>query len=877
MAWIQQWIRRFRLFVGRNGAERAMRDELSQHLAYEIAERTKSGMSPESARLSALRDFGGLEQIKEEARDARGIRPLEDLVADARYGMRVLRRNPAFTAAAALTFALGIGIASAIFSVVYGVLLRPLPYREPGRLVVLWERNIPRNLDRNVVAVGNFEAWRDQSRVFDGMAALVPRPVTLAGGTTPERVAGAEVSVGYFRLLGINPLLGRDFRPEDATPQSTAVILSHGFWTRKFGADPAVIGRTLHMSGRPYTVVGVMPADFEPPRFGWLALQELWFPFVVTPENRAWGRFLLVVARLAPGASLVQARAETTILADRLAREIPGNAGWAISVIPLAAQITGEARPTLIVLLGAVGLLLLIAVTNVATLTLSLMRRRARELATRRSLGATDQRLFRQLLIQSTLVGLLGTGVGLLAVWPSVRVLVAFAPPEIPRLASIRVDMPVLVVTALVALLATLVFGTITAARATSKMTVALATPQSGDSRTSARTGGAVLVVAEICIALALGVMAMLMVRSFVSLRAVDLGFTADRVLATRVAIAGPDIASPERLRAFFDTFLERIRGLPDVESAGFISTRPFGGLGPATEVSDPRQPAAAATGSTVADVRYTDAGLFRTLRVPVDRGALFDASDATAARPQVVISESLAHTLWPGQNAVGHPIRMDLFDGIEGDVIGVVGDVHLMDTRTAPRPAAFLSDARFPSETRDLVVRVKADPSSVVPSLRRVLASLAPDAPLYQIVPVPQMIAASLAADRFTTFVLSLFAAIALVLGGVGVFGVISGEVASRRKEIGIRMALGATASAVVAMMLRQSFVRAAAGVLAGGLLALSLAHAMASLLFGVGPADPVSFGTSATVVFGLAAIATLIPAIHALRTSPLVALREG
>jgi putative ABC transport system permease protein len=873
---VRRSMRRLRRLIRDRATEQSMDDELRYHIECETAERIRAGRSPEDARLSALRDFGGLERFKEEARDARGTRPVDDFVSDLRYAARVLRRHPGFTAAAMLTFGLGIGAAGAIFSVVYGVLLRPLPYADPARLVVVWERNIPRGTDRNVVSAGNFETWIDRNHVFDGMAALVPRPVTLVDGAAPERVMGAEVSTGYFRLLGVIPMLGRDFDAVDATVDGGAVVLSHGFWSRRFGADPAVVGRALQISGKPHTIVGVMPASFEPPTFGWLGTQDLWFPFIATPENRAWGRFLLVVARLRRDVSVERARAEMAILAQQMATETPSNKGWGVSVITLGEQIAGDVRTALLVVLGAVGLLLLIAVANVATLTLSLIRKRAQELATRRSLGASDRRLFRQLLTEGGLLGMCGTACGLLTISPAVRVLLSLAPPDVPRPESIHADAPVLLVVTAVAFLATIAFGAVAALRGRSAA-ISSGLKSVGDTRSAARVGTGGLVAAEIAFALALTVMATLMVRSFTRLRAVDLGFAADGVVAARVALVGPRYNSPASQHAFFDTLLERVRNVPGVLSASLISTRPFGGLGPATEATDPLQSHDAATHSTVADIRYVDATVFQTLRIPVVHGTTFDSNDAAASPPRVVISETLADALWPRQAAVGRRLHLELYGGITAEILGVVRDVHVMDPRTPVRPIAYLSDARFPSDTRDVIVRVNGDPSSLVRSLRTVLAGLEPAVPLYQVTPLPELVDRAVASDRFTTFLLSAFAGLALLLGSVGVFGVISSEVAGRRREIGIRMALGAGTSAVIRMMLTRALSRALWGVSAGSVLALLLAYSMQSLLFGVAPNDPVSFLIVAMLLFCLAAVATLIPTVQAIRSSPLIALREG
>ena len=854
---LRTWTRRLQRLATIGAVERAMDDEMRHHIECEVAERVRAGQDPEAARRAALRDFGGVERFKEEGRDARGLRPFEDLVADTRHATRVLRRNAASTVAVIATFALGIAAAGAIFAVVYGVLLRPLPYADPDRLVAVWEHNVPRNQQRNVVSVSNFEAWQRASTSFAGMAALVPRPVTLARDV-PERVMGAEVSPGYFRLLGVPPMIGRDFETADARAAgATVTILSHDFWIRRFGGDPSVIGRTLSLADRSYTIVGVMPASFEPPRFSWLVTQELWFPFAATPENAGWGRFLLVVARLRPEVTIDRARAEMTAIADRLAGKVAGNRGWSVTIVPLAMQITGDVSTALRTLLAAVGLLFLIAVANVATLTATAARRRGRELAIRRSFGATDARLFRQLFTQHALLGIAGAVVGIAAIPACVGVLTALAPPTLPRLPSIRIDAPTLLVTMTIVAIAIVAFSALSSA------------PR------RARTGGSGLIAFEIAVALTLGIMATLMARSIVGLRGVDLGFDAARVVAARVALTGPASEGPAAT-VLFDQVMSKIRGTPGVESAGVISVRPFNSPGSATHVSDPARLRDGTPADIVADIRYANSTLFDTLRIPWTAGRTFDERDGVTSPIGVVISNSLAQTLWPGENAIGRALRLELYGGIQGTVVGVVGDVHVVDARTPVRPLAYLSSARFPSSTRDLVVRASGDPAAIVPSLRSLVASLAPGVPLYQVESMADAVDDTLAPERFTAFVLSAFAVIASLLGGVGVFGVIASDVGRRRKEIGVRMALGATRSTVSWMMLRQTIARAAVGVVAGALLTMWLARSMTTLLFGVTPADPTSYLAAVGIVLVLAAVATLIPVAQALRRSPLTALRE-
>src|SRR5579864_5763495 len=867
-----RWIRRAGLLLRRDAVEGSMDREFKDHVDRESAEHVRHGMSPEAARRQALADFGGLDSVREAARDARGGRPVEDVVADLRYAVRILRRNPAFTAVAASTFALGLGVAGAIFSVFYGVLVRPLPYADPDRLMVLWERNVARNQNDNVVSVDNFEAWRDASRSFERLAALVPTSVTFTG-TSAERFAGAEVSAGYFTLLGVLPAVGRDFSDEDTRNQST-VIVSDAFWKQHLAGDPAVIGRQLSTSGRPLTVIGVMPAGFDPPKFGWLGDQAFWLPLTFTAANRGWGRYLLIVGRLKQASTLVGARAEMEAIAAGR-QNVSGNQGWSASVIPLATEITGDVRTSLLVIFVAGGLLLVMATTNVAMLTLSAMERRGSEFAVRRAIGASHGRLFRQLFAQSALVGTLGSAVGLLIAVPGTRFLVSLLPPAMPRVASIRVDWPVLVGASAAALLATVTFGSLAARRGRRLSFLAL-TGRDGDSRMTARAGASVLMSAEMALAITVSTMALLMARSFVSLRAVDLGFDPRGVMAVRLTASGDAYATPESQRNFFDRVLERIRAVPHVRAAGLMSVRPFGGLGPADTVHDAQEAQGVHSFSAVTDVRVVTAETFQALGVPVLAGTLFDRLTDVAGPPRVVINSALARLLWPGQNPIGHKLAMTMYDDITPEVIGVVGDVHLMDPRTAPRPTAYLSATKFTDQQRDLLIRTDLDPAAVLPSLRAAVAEVAPGLPLYQVTSLPSLIDRALAPERFTTLLLAAFSGVALTLAAIGVFGIFSADVTRRRKELGLRLALGGTGAGVVALVLGRALKRAAVGLGAGVVFATLAARSMSSLLFGVGPSDPLTLFGVAAAVMAMAAGATLVPAAQALRAAPLKALRE-
>jgi len=694
---VRQILRRARLLLRREAVEQAMDAEIRHHLDSEIEDLVRRGVPLESARRQALAAFGGVEPIKEAARDARGTRLAEDFAGDVRYGWRVLRRTPSVTISSILTFALGIGMAATIFSAVYGVLLRPLPYARPDRLVAVFEHDRIHGHDQNVVSLDNFDAWRERARSFSGWAALMPNPVTVTDRGAPERVVGAEVSWQYFRLLGVAPAIGRDFEDRDAK-NGDAVILSDAFWKGRFGGDPSVVGRSMMISGKPYLIAGVMPGSFDPPRFGWLGGQALWFPMVETPEKRAWGRFLLVVARLRDGVTPRQAQAEMRAIASQRENETPDDKGWSATVVPLKEELTANARTTLFVLLGAVSLLLIMAVTNVATLTTSATWQRGAELAVRRAIGATDARLFRQLFVQSALLALFGTAVGVAAAFGGVRILVTLLPPETPRLSSIRVDSPVLAIVTTIAILATLTFGSIAATGGRASAAASDFTRLSEGARGTARRGGSLLISVEIALALALGVMAVLMARSLVRLRAVDLGFVAGDVTVARVALPATAYGTDETRRAFFDRLVERVRRVPGVAAAGLVSTRPLGGIGPATVVSDSRVLPSPESPPPVADVRWADGALFDVLRVVLVSGSTFGPVDGPGSPPRVILTRDLADRFWPAGDAVGHKLTIDLYGTITAEVIGVVGPVHLMDARTTPRPAIFLSATRFPS-----------------------------------------------------------------------------------------------------------------------------------------------------------------------------------
>ena len=849
--------------------------EMRYHIECETADRIARGVSPSEARRTALRDFGGSERYKEVARHERGLHALEEVVSDARYALRVLRRNPGYTVAAIVTFAVGIGLTTAIFGIVHGVLLRPLPYLEPDRLAVVWERNAARGVEQNVVSVPNFEAWRARNHSFTAMAGLVPAPLTLTGAN-PERIVGAEVSAGYFGLLGVRPAVGRDFTDDEGKPGGPpSVILSDGLWRRRFAADTAILGRTISLDQRPFAVVGIMPAHFDPPRFGWLSEQQLWLPFVETPNNRSWGRFLLVVGRLRDGLSIDAAERDIRAIAARRAQEDSRQEGWSASVVPLAVQITGDVRRPLVVLMGAVTLLLAMAATNVGSLTLGLMRRREEELAVRRALGASAGRIFRQMLTHSLVLGLIGSAAGVVAAIGGTRVLMTLMPPEMPRIDSIRVDAPVLLFTTCVALIATVAFGVFASRRGAASGLRSPGIGRSTATRVTTQRGSGSVVIAEIALGVVLTVLAGLMVRSFVKLRAVDLGFEASSVITARISLPSMAYGTAERQRAFFETLGARVRMLPGVHSVSFATSRPFACCAPVTSINNPAEPLPPGVETPSADVRYADSSFFPALRIPIELGRGFASQERSDGPVRVVINRSLARALWGDANPVGQHLHVAMYDGLTTEIIGVVGDVHLADPRTPPRATVYLSGERYPSTVRDIIVRTDGAPELMISSLRTALASVDPTLPLYQISTLSDAVDRSLARDRFITAILSVFAAVSLLLAAVGVYGVFSGEVAARRKEIGVRLALGADRIAVVRLVLRRSLMLSVVGAGLGCSIGLLLSRSMKALVYDIGTSDPASFLVVAGTLLSVAMLATIIPAIRAARTSPLEAIR--
>ncbi len=860
-----------------------IRDEIDEEIAFHLemraAELERSGTPPEEARRRALAEFGDVEaaRLSLDASDAateRGRRRSDwraELGQDVRFALRGFRRSPGFVAVALLTLALGIGANTAIFSVVNGVLLRPLPYADPDRLVSLEELSYR----------GEYLELGERARTFDVAFYTADDDVSLLGLGEPVRLEGAHVSSTLFPLLGARPAVGRAFATgEDRGGGADVVVLSHGLWQRHFGGDPAVVGRQLRLDGRSRTVVGVMPPDFRFPSRD----TELWLPAGIDADDRIslWSTGGSIVGRLRPGATLPEARAELQLLVPGLRAlfpwAMPAEYGAQATFVPLRTKIVADSRPVLLVLLGAVALVLLVACVNIANLTLARVTSRRAELAIRVALGAGRGRLVRQLFTESMLLALAGGAAGLLLVVAGVRALVTVLPADVPRVDEVGVDARVLGFALALSLLSGLFFGLLPALRASGPRMEWLGEGggrgAGAGPRRRALQGS--LVVAQIALAVMLVTGAGLLIKSFWRLVRVDPGFRVENVVSATLAPPEFRYADDASRRVFYDRLLERLRALPGVSAAAVASGLPFAGDNWGTVFVIEGHPDPAATG----DWPWADAGAvvspgwLDAMGVPVVQGRGFAETDDGRAPGVVIVGRALAERYWPGQDPVGRRIR---FPGDEGwrTVVGVAGDVKWNQLTEAGSGALYVPLAQGELGPMRLVVRSAADPAAVADELRAVVASVDRDTPVSDVRTAEQLVSASVAGPRFTMLLLSLFALVALALGAIGIFGVVSHATGQRRREIGLRVALGATPGDVRRLVVRQGATLTLAGLALGLVAALAVTRILAGLLHGVRPTDPGVLGGSIVLLAAVALGAAYLPARRATRVDPVEALR--
>ncbi len=798
---------------------------------------------------------------------------MNDLLQDFRYGIRTLIKNPGFAAIALLALALGIGANTAIFTLVNAVLIQELPFDDPDNLVVVWEHNRPRNQTQNVVGPANYVRWEERNHVFDDMAAISYRDWNLTGDGEPIFVDVAVVTPSLFSILRTEALLGRTLTEEDAHPGADDVVLiSRGFWQNQYGSDPEILGRTVRLQGLPMIVVGVVPEHGAFPDGN-----QVWTPMVITEEYRTFrGRYLQVIARLADGVSLGEAQAEMDTIGAQLETELADlDTGWGVNIVPLREQLTGELRSALLVLSGAVGFVLLIACANVASLLLARASGRKREISIRGALGAGRGRLIRQMLTESLLLSITAGALGAALAYWVVDLLLAIAPAEIPGFAAIHVNSKVLIFTMLVSVGTGLMFGLFPALASSGTHLVEDLKEGSRSAGPASHRAGNMLVVGEVALVLVLLIGAGLLGRSFLHLTGVDPGFRPENVLTMDLSLPGASYGEEEQQAAFFERVIELFAALPGVESAGAISFLPLDGPGAGTSFIVDDRPEPADGERPVADVRSVTRDYFRTMGIPLLRGRVFETNDSPDNPHKVVINDTMARTFWPDENPTGKTIHMSWGEILFAEVVGVVGDVKHGGLDTTARSKLYWHHPQFVYSFMTVVVHTEGDPRVLIPSLKARIAELDPDLPISSIETMDQIVSESLRQPRFVTLLLSIFAGVALVLVSIGLFGLVSYSTAQRTREIGVRVALGATRAGMFRMVVGQGLILAVAGVGVGLIGAVLLTRFLESLLFNITTTDPATFAVIVPALLAIAGLASYLPARKAMTVDPMEALR--
>jgi putative ABC transport system permease protein len=806
------------------------------------------------------------------------------LLQDLRYGVRMLRKKPGFTVAAILALALGIGANTAIFSVVYTVLLSPLPYKDAKQLVWIWETNPGSGIKTEPASLPNYNDWKNQGQSFEGVAAFTGSSLTLttSDGGEPERIPTTYTTANFFEVLGTMPQLGRAFvEEENEIGKHRVVLLGHSLWQRRFGANPQIVGQTITLSGNQYTVLGIMPAGFKNPTPDQSRPAQMWAPLPVKldPALRR-SDFLSVVARLKPNVTPEQAQAEMNTITSRLEQQYPdSNKGWSTRLLPLHERMIGDVRTALWLLMGVVGFLLLIACANVANLLLARSAARQQEIAIRRALGADRWRLVRQFLTESVLLALCGGILGsLLAMW-GVEVLVAISPQNIPRLNEISLNWQVLSFTFFISLATGVVFGLLPALHATNpNLTESL--KEGGRSSTEGLRGSRLrnsLVVSEIAIALVMLIGAGLMIKSFVRLQKVDPGFHPERILTLDIGLPSAKYKEDAQVVGFYNQFMTRVAAQRGVESVAAVSSLPLSGGGDVISFEVEGRPIAPVAGQAVdSEYRIITPGYFATMGIPLVKGEAITERHTADAPAVIVINETFAKRFFPNEDPIGK--RLNLGNPQTAPwraIIGVVKDVRHEGLDTEPYPQMYSPVAQFPRRAMTMVARTNTDPMALVPSVRSELSAIDRDQPLYNVRTMEQVLAASIARQRFNMLLIAIFASVGLVLAAVGIYGVISYSVTQRTHEIGIRMALGAQTRDILRMVVGQGMLLVVFGVGIGLGAAFLLTRLMSSLLYGVTATDPLTFIGLSVLLAVIALLACLIPARKATRVDPMIALR--
>ncbi len=877
-----------RLFglIHKDKVESEMDKEIRFHLEREMEENIRRGMKPEEAYFAAQRSFGGVEQYKEECRDVRRNRWLEDFLQDARYSLRLWRRRPAFTVLAILTLTLGIGANTAIFSVIYGVLIRPLPYQNDNQLVILRQQAATANSNGIGFSVKEIDDYREQSQTLNQLVEHHSMSFTLLGGEEPELIQTGVVSANFFDMLGVKPLHGRTFIDEDDKPGADAVLaLSYNYWKRSQGGDPSIVGRVFRMNNRPHTVIGILPPIPQYPNEN-----DVYMPTSACPARSSTGfkenrnaRMMSVFGRMKPDASVAQAESEIAGIANHLQEQYPNdypkNSKFAATTIQLKEELTREARPTFLLLLGIAGLVLLIACANVANLTLARVMQRERELALRVALGAGRRRIIRQLLTESVMLALVGGALGVLLAAISVRVLADFAARFTPRAGEINLNIYVLLFTVGISVLTGLLFGLIPALSTRPNLSASM---KEGNAQTTA--GGirhrlrGLLVVAQVAVSFILLIGAGLMLRSFYELQRVNPGFNPEKALAMRVSANWSKYNTNQMFIDFSKRVLERVQAQPGVISAAMSNSYPLNPQGLSRGPSQSNfiiegQPVADDKLLPQADNRVVSPDYFQTLKIPMIQGRSFTAGDDEKAPAVAVINQSFARHYFGEDNPLEK--RLSFNRGEKWiTVVGVVADAkqyglnrEVADEIYRPIPQAF--GAGF------LLVRTVSEPQSLIRQLQNTIYELDGETAIDRVQTLEEARSEALASPRLTTLLLIIFALVAVLITA-GIAGVMSLSVTQRTHELGIRLALGASPSQVLLMIVRQGMTLVVIGLLIGVICAFQMSHFMSTLLFAVQPTDPATFLLVSLLLAGIAAVACFVPARRVTRIDPMLALKS-
>jgi putative ABC transport system permease protein len=868
--------------INRGRAERELDEEIQAHIEMEIEENISDGMTREQARLAALKQFGNVTLAKEDSRAMWGGRLIETFWQDLRYGVRMLAGKPFFTAVAVLALALGIGTNTAIFSAVNAVLLRPLPFADPDRVVNLFGASVEEPDTRGEFSYPDFLDYKTRSQTLEHVAAYLGSGAILSGGDEPERVTGVDVSAELFPLLGVEPLLGRVFTAEEDKIGAPALtVLSYDFWQSRFGGDPALIGQTIKLGGS-RTVIGVMPPGFKFPLATENPIQywePLASPYVARWMDKRDGIILPLVAKLKPGVSVEQAQAELSQIAASLAAEYPAtNTNRRIRVISMHDDLVRDIRPALLVLFGAVGFVLLIACANVANLLLARATARAKEMAIRSALGASRARIVRQLLVESILLASLGGAAGVLLAYWGLDLLVAMSPAGLPRVEQIGLDARVLGFTLLISVLTGILFGLTPALQASR---VNLNEVMKEASRGSSAVGSrkqlrSALVVAEVALSLMLVIGAGLLVKSFARLLSTDPGYDAEGVLVMDLPISSSKYPKPEQQAAFFQQLASRVEALPGVAGAGLTTLMPLGqrdivysfnveGRAPVSPGDEP-----------AARYQIISPNYFEVMKMPLRVGRAFTEQDTAAAPQVIIINEAFARRYFPDENPLGKRLLSTEADQPPREIVAVVGDVRQLGLDQDAVEVMYVSHLQEPTTRMNLVARsASGKPADIALALRSAIREMNKDQIIWRTQTMSEMLSSSVASRRFNMVLLGAFAAMALALAAIGIFGVMSYSVTQQTHDIGIRMALGAQKSDVMRMVFGQGLRLVSVGLVLGLFGAFAVTRVLATLLYGVSTTDPAVFAGVAGLLAAVALMACYLPARRAMKINPMTALR--